>query len=724
MTLQAKETGEHTGIFAGRIFPVEKDPKRKSEILVVEGDDLVVSYMDKENTEPGVPWIRSTVVDQVWYQDPEVRVFEVATRELGADEGRASAGRRAPGQSQKVRSAIESQENVEPLFELVATRPDDPVQDAAVDAVVGGPVILELLWPTIARSSVSKAAIYVQTAAGREAYGQEIPDGGFDLNVPGTVRLETGLGDTAAMSVPLGYSGVTVVGNREAATAAEAGRFTFSVPMAPGSVPAMSLASLTAEDREALDPEIDPGVLKIRGDDTLYLAFRYEDDLKKEQWVTRAVKLVPGGVLFNVMDKEYQENLTAQYVGKSAYFRVINPAADVSDDPDRLAIKLSATSGMQQELELTETYGHSGVFKGVAKFTYATPGAETDIGALPVTYGAVVTANYTPREGTAGIDRTVDIFKGSDGDVTPFSKRFKDPSIAVRTRLAIAEAYFELAKEHRGLKQMQLSRFEISEGKRILEEAISDYPDTEARAQADYLLANLSLEFAEDAKDDETRTSFYREAIVRFRDIVMTHPDSPYAPRAQYKKALSLEKLGDIDVACEEYVKLSYRWPDHELIAETIARLGQYFYRKGKGMADEAAAQESAIEKEKIMMQARDFYTTSAEVFGRLAVRFPSHNLADKTTVLSGQCYMRAEKYSEAVGAFKRVTENADADKNVRPEAMYWCGDSFYRLESTDAMVQAYRMWKKLTWDYPASKWAKYARGRLAEPEMAKLDQE
>jgi hypothetical protein len=33
-------------------------------------------------------------------------------------------------------------------------------------------------------------------------------------------------------------------------------------------------------------------------------------------------------------------------------------------------------------------------------------------------------------------------------------------------------------------------------------------------------------------------------------------------------------------------------------------------------------------------------------------------------------------------------------------------------------------MFKKVTWDYPDTLWAKYARGRLSEGAMAKLDAE
>jgi hypothetical protein len=54
---------------------------------------------------------------------------------------------------------------------------------------------------------------------------------------------------------------------------------------------------------------------------------------------------------------------------------------------------------------------------------------------------------------------------------------------------------------------------------------------------------------------------------------------------------------------------------------------------------------------------------------------------------------------------------------------MYWCGDA-YAKEGEAAiqrggpamtLIEAFRMWKNLTWDYPETKWAKYARGRLGD---------
>ena len=44
--------------------------------------------------------------------------------------------------------------------------------------------------------------------------------------------------------------------------------------------------------------------------------------------------------------------------------------------------------------------------------------------------------------------------------------------------------------------------------------------------------------------------------------------------------------------------------------------------------------------------------------------------------------------------------------------------------EKQEAVTEAYRMYKNLTWDYPASKWAKYSRGRIAEESFKRADAE
>jgi len=304
--------------------------------------------------------------------------------------------------------------------------------------------------------------------------------------------------------------------------------------------------------------------------------------------------------------------------------------------------------------------------------------------------------------------------------VLPFTKRFQDTEIAVQTQFTMAEAYFEMAKKHRALKEEEVARRGIAQGKKLLEEAIRDYPKTDARVQADYLLANLAFEEAEQTENEDLRKKLFVEAITRFSDLIAGYPDSEYAPKSQFKKALVFERMGEIDAACEEYVKLSYRYPENELVAETIARLGQYFMTKGKEIEERLGAETDLVQKEKIRMQANEFYRTAAQVFSRLSERFPEHTLAAKTRVLSAENWLRGQELKKAVTVYEAII----ADKKVPPElvaqSMYWCGDSFLRMKN---FTDAYRMLKRLTWDYPESVWAKYARGRLTEPELARIEE-
>ncbi|NQT86710.1 tetratricopeptide repeat protein, partial [bacterium] len=543
---------------------------------------------------------------------------------------------------------------------------------------------------------------------GRKAYGKA-PEGVFDTKVPGTIKLEVGPSNGGKGATPPGYASVLVRNNAYATDALDDGRFTFSIPAELGKTPD---GALVIEDP---DGKIEAPVLSIKGDDVIHVGFPYKDEAGKEHWITRDITLT-SDPFFDVMDRRYQEALEGVHVGEKVYVRVIHPSLDTTDEKDTLTVSLAAGEGKKGTLELAETFAHSGVFKGIGRITYAGEGAAAaELGDFGVAYGDTITLTYTPAEGVDPLTGKVVVFKGADGKVLPFTKRFKDPAIAVQTQFTIAEAYFELAKRHRELKKTDLSRQEIAAGKKILEEALRDFPDTEARAQAEYLLANLSLEFAEEAEDAEEKQKFHMEAASRFSDLVATYPDSAYAPKSQYKKALVFEKMGEIDLACEEYVKLSYRYPDNELVAETIARLGQYFLTKGKELKEKATPDMEPVAREKLGIESRDMFKTAAEVFGRLAVRFPDHRLAGRTSVLSAQCYMQAEDQAKAVETFQKVIETPNLDPDIASEAMYWCGDAHMRQ---DEYVDAYRMFKRLTWDYPASKWAKFARGRLTDENL------
>lgn len=736
--IDALETEAHSGVFLGKVFPVGGAPQRPSEITLAANEDLTVGYWDAENTDPGVAWERTVTLEQTVPGVPELRVYNYASRLL-SDPERAAA------------SPIgikPTEEHVPVTRSLQAMRPAT-VTNTTATVLLGCPLIVDVTHPEIAQSPVSHAVLYVQTSTGRGQHAG-VPTEPFDIQVPGTVRVEVPPSDRPSIPPPPGYREVSVEGAASESSALDDGRFTFVVPLQLRSVPRRSLAEAKPEVRSGaaaaagddwtsvsvgvstIDAtgrpqtryeSIPVPILSVRGGDTLFVGYPYTDAAGSNRWMTASATL-DGDAFLDVMERRYQEPVTNLNVGESAYVRVIHPTLDRSDDKDSLSVALSSSSGQQQNLTLTETMAHSGVFKGASQLVYRLDAANSNAtGVVRVDYGDRIEVNYAPTNGTPLV-RTIGVFKGDDGVVQPFTKRFKDPELAVQTQFTVAEAYFEMAKRHRELGQEEVARREIGQGKKLLEEAIRDYPTTSARAQADYLLADLALESAAQTEDADRKTRLHLEAVSRFTDIVASYSDSPYAPKAQFKKALTYEKMGKIDEACEEYVKLSYRYPDNELVAETIARLGQYFLTKGKALLDRQAAETDAVARERLKLEAAEMHTTAAQVFGRLSLRFPDHQLAGKTTVLSGQCYMRAEQYGRAIEAFSRVIEAKQAAPDLIAEAMYWCGDSHFKDQGKDSMVNAYRMFKKLTWDYPESMWAKYARGRLSEEAMARIDAE
>ncbi len=702
--IRAMETEAHSGVFLARLQPIRGESQRPTEIPVREGEDILLSYMDAENTDPGVPWARTAHVEQVWYQQPELRVYDVESHELPPEQVAAAA------------EAAESVRHIEDYVpvrrSLVATRPESVDDEEPATMLIGCPMLVEVLWPTIAQSPVSTAELYVQTSSGREKAGAELADDEFDVNVPGTLKLRAAPSAADRLSPPAGYRQVVVRGDRYASEPLDDGRFTFRIPAELGSVPETTLVNEEYDRRRGEDGP----TLSIRGGDTIYVGFKYTDPENRTHWAVRTAR-VDSDVFFDVMERRYQKTIDALHVGEEAFLRVIHRTRDLTDEKDTLTVGLATESGVEKELELTETFGHSGVFKGPVRLAYK--GDEEMLQqsrTLAVDYGDAVTAAYAAPQ-REPVERTLAVHKGADGNILPFTKRFKDPEIAVQTQFTIAEAYFELAKRHRELNQESLARREIAQGKKLLEEAIRDYPNTEHRAQAEYLLANLSYEFANDARNEEDRKRHFMEAAARFSDLVATYPDSAYAPKSQYKKAQVFEKMGKIDQACEEYVKLSYRYPDNELVAETIAQLGRYFLGKGQGFDEAAEKETDPVEKEKILVQGREMYRTAAQVFGRLAPRFPQHKLAGKTTVLSAQCYMQAEEFDDAIEVFESVIADPEAENDLVAESMFWCGECYYKMGD---MGEAYQMYKKCTWDYPESKWAKYSRGRLMDEKVAK----
>lgn len=111
--------------------------------------------------------------------------------------------------------------------------------------------------------------------------------------------------------------------------------------------------------------------------------------------------------------------------------------------------------------------------------------------------------------------------------------------------------------------------------------------------------------------------------------------------------------------------------------------------------------------------QAREGYRRAAEQFAKIFREHPEHKLAGKSGLAAGNNWFLAADYDKAIEIYRAVVARAEKyDHVVVAQAMYWLGDCLARTTKRDAARQA---WQRLSADYPETKWAKYARARLAE---------
>jgi tetratricopeptide (TPR) repeat protein len=713
----AFETEPHSGVFLGRVFPVSGTPTRDTDVQVAEGGTLTATYRDAENLDPGIPTDRSVTVEHARYTTPELSVYTISSSSLPPNEPNGDEIDDDEGGPEVIVPRRVLRYSHVPAADL-ATR--------APRAVIGSTLRFDVVAPHLAFSESSLIAAYVQTDAGREAHDSSESET-FDVRMPGTLKLSAQPSTKADLTEPDGYvigSHPTPPNNRPPL---DEGRFSFAVPLVLGDLPSRSFATELAE---SLPSSQIPDGLAVKRGDRVHVGYAYKDAEGDVRWQTATFTLDTHAFL-DVMKGDYRRSLTSAYVGEKLYVRLVAPGLDADANRNLAKVMLRAASGASTPFELRETASHSGVFKGAFALTYGAADKEEAIPSVvlhgfPVKYGDQVELSFADAGSDSPPPLTVVVNKGADGTVEPFSKRYGEDAVAIQTTFTLAECYFELAKHHRKMEQESLARREMGQAQKLLAEAVATHQDDAMRAHAEYLLGNLAQEYADLSKNDESRRLMYQDALARFSKIPLDYPDTEFAAKAQFKKALVYEKMGEVDIAVEEYVKLAYKYPDHELIPSVMSRLGAYFQNQGlihKQRAETLENKEDDVEAAGEAIRLRELatneYVNAARVFAKLQDRFPNDPLAELAGLRSAQNYMRARDFATAVESFQIVIDNERYDgKTIRAQALYWSALSQERLGD---IQEAYEMYRRITFDFPDSIWAKYGRGRLADPVFERI---
>ncbi|NQZ69625.1 MAG: tetratricopeptide repeat protein, partial [Lentisphaeria bacterium] len=688
----------HSGVFLAILkFGNANGP---DTIKVNPGDKISVSYLDSENTMPGIPIDRTYTLFEAGIGKAKVSIFNTEINRVldKSDKAQAKIKRMR-------RKGIKNQNILIYKNEISASDPsgvENYDSEKPVNISVNAPLLFQLEYAQMAlhQGSTFNVLVYAESelkAAKRDGRKTD------KLKVPVYINSLGKLAKINGYTIQVKNS-QTRLDETLLAEGIFSGLVRFQIGSHGDSINDLVLAEdkafATNKQRAKGDKGFRVPTLLVSGSDTVYIEVK---DIKTGETVSKRALLMSNARL-ELLDKSFTYQRNKIHLGEKIYVQLTDPDQDTSDEQDHISLNVKTANGDKLTLKLSETLKHSGIFSGNFKPLYAGENKEKlnpEDAVLQVVFGDKITLDFVDKLNLKSADplvigQSAEIFHGSDADLSSFSKKFKDPEMAVKTRFLMAEALFEMAKDHRKLKNKALAKKEIGEGKRILTEAMRDYPNTSLAGQGEFLLANLASELASELpkEKNEQRNRYYQEAIGRFSNVIASWPDSEYAPKAQFKKAICLEKMGNPVQACEEYVKLTYIYPDSQLVSEATVRLGNYFYGTKK-------------------------YKTAGRIFAKFQERKPNHKLAVKALFIAGQCNMKMEDYKSSIKYMEKLLATYPEAHKIRPECMYWLAESFNKKGD---FKKAYQNFKKLTWDYPDGRWAKIARGRLTEEVFNKMD--
>ncbi len=663
--LEATETAENSGVFTKEVdtAPVPAEGK----IVVKPGDRVFIRYVDQQNTVPGHAAVRESVV---YVNEPTVATVRVI-------ETRATRPVQVPGGP-----------GVDPT-PIIRYLPGTPNADPKFVAGVAfeAPFTVEVIDRDAAKDSRSKVIVKLKTTSGAEVEVECVLD---DSQLAGTV--------TGAAT--------------QAGSALLEGRFTGQVILQLGSKDSASLVPLTAtmprglvggpvipkeemnEEGKGPDRTLVTRVLNLNGSDVIEVL--YKDERRPAGPATALTangRLVTDGKL-TCTDSEYQRDLTAVHVGERLFLKVVDFDCDRTPDRDKVKVRVKTKRGEDELVELVETSAHSGTFTGsvlLKPVEKPTPGnLKQDAPEIECYFGDTLEVAYTDDRAASTADgklestATVAVVIGTDGKLQAFSKVFSDEALAVETQFHIAESHFELFKSHKTLGRESDAKAALEAGRRVLREVIEDYPNPKYTPRVSYLLG----QFAQELKQ-------YGEAAQAYQTIVKQYPDHALAPDAQFKLAQCYEDAGEFNQALEAYVTLAATYPKNPLIANVMVRISEHFYKA-------------------------ENFKVAAQVGEKFLEKFEGHKWSPKMAFRVGQCYYKDKQYAKAADTFDKFVKTFREDA-LAADAMFWAGES-YRTASN--MKKAFESYNKCRWDYPATEAAKYARGRLALPEMLRQFEE
>lgn len=266
-----------------------------------------------------------------------------------------------------------------------------------------------------------------------------------------------------------------------------------------------------------------------------------------------------------------------------------------------------------------------------------------------------------------------------------------------------AEEIYRQAHQLRSERKYEgaLSMFEL---------VVTKYPDYPQAPAAYFYMAGIYSLKMDDAK----------RAIELYKKVISEYPDYENMPTVLYSLARAYGYVKDYTKSFATYQQVIDRWPNTEIAAQAGHTKGMaYYYREEyqqaiaefRKVADNAQAETDKWKNSSLFWIGQSYlkmkkYDDAVAAFQERIDRF---GLLAKAQHMIAEAYRRAERFSEAISAFKQLAEEYP-DYQEADTALYFVGEL---LEMEGKLQQAVEAYEQVIREYPDSDGAKAAQYRI-----------
>ncbi|HZK80080.1 MAG TPA: tetratricopeptide repeat protein, partial [Humisphaera sp.] len=368
LTLKALETyvnhADEWNNHAGQFLAILKfgAATKGDTIKVAPGDKITVSYLDRENTNPGIPIERTYSVTEAGAEAPRLTVYRTSVKMIPDESPEAKAKlKRIAGRETKgavLYKPLTVARHPDYVLPVPATQP--ATERKEVVASVDAPLLFEVTYP---RRALNSGSVLEVTAVAES----ELQAAAKEKREPVVLKVPTYIQPIDKLAQIKGYPlELKTAMRRDGADMLKAGSFSGVIRLQVGSKgdPIDDLVlngEFISEAQRLNDPAglyYKVATLLVSGSDTVHIRVKDESNGKV---VDTPIRLLSDARL-DLLDPSYMIAEEAIHLGEKFHIRVTDADHDTTGERDTVMVKAVSSSGSQAILTLNETLPHSGVF--------------------------------------------------------------------------------------------------------------------------------------------------------------------------------------------------------------------------------------------------------------------------------------------------------------------------------------------------------------------------